>query len=49
MEIHNPEIISLEDFYETDNPTIFVKINGDKAILLNPHTCMVIRKRLKAL
>ncbi len=43
IEVHNLEIISLEDFYETDNPNVYIKDNGDKAILKDLDTCLVFR------
>jgi len=44
IEIHDIEIISLEDFVKTENWNIFVKENGDIAIVQDMEHCLVIRK-----
>jgi len=44
IQIYHPEIISVEDFFETDNSTVFINESGDQAIIINPETCLVIRK-----
>lgn len=37
------EIISIEDYRPTNSPDVFVKDNGDTAIIIDPHHVMVIK------
>ena len=43
FEIKELEILSKEDFKETENKNVFIKENGDAAFVVDRDHCMVFR------
>jgi len=45
MEIVDIEIISEEDFNETNNQDVYMKENGDVVVIMQTGHCMLFRKK----